>query len=408
MTDFQKKTFLVYVALLSIIGLFASDMYLPALAEIENEFASAPGMVGLSISIYMAGFAVAQLFYGPISDQVGRKIPLIFGLLIFLVGTLGCAYSSSKEIFFICRFLQAVGICSAQVLWQPMVVDIFSSHDIQKVFSTLISLSVISPALAPLCGGILAEFLGWRTIFWVQVGIVILLLLWTWFVYVESRTAQNITTLSLSKIAQSYLFFFKNRFFLGLSIAISCGFTLYLVFLTLLPLMLSRIGYAPLHIGLLYLPIAFAFICGAQLSRHQSSRWGEMRSMTIGVSFASLGALVLLMFSWLEKDVSAWQLIAPFMVIALGNGFLIPTGLAYLMKRFRDKSGGCASATGFLRTAMAFVSTALASLLLDDFGIFAITGILAFFSLIMIISFLWARKNAEDSVQILETTTLST
>src|SRR5690606_1817608 len=145
---------------------FASDMYLPALSEIENEFSSTPGMVGLSISIYMAGFAVAQLFYGPISDQIGIKSPLIFGLLIFLGGTLGCAYSSSTEVFFICRFLQAVGICSAQVLWQPMVVDNVSSEDIQKVFAMLISLSVISPALAPICGGMLAEFLGWRTIFW--------------------------------------------------------------------------------------------------------------------------------------------------------------------------------------------------------------------------------------------------
>jgi len=109
----RKVLFLIYAALLSTIGLFASDLYLPALANIQQFYQTDAGTVGLSLSIYMAGFSIGQLFYGAISDQLGRKAPLFIGLLLFLAGTLGCIYARSIEFFLFCRLLQSLGVCAA-------------------------------------------------------------------------------------------------------------------------------------------------------------------------------------------------------------------------------------------------------------------------------------------------------
>src|SRR5690606_37403012 len=115
MTGITRVLFLIYATTLSVIGLFASDMYLPALANIQGYFSAEASMVGLSISIYMAGFTIAQLFYGSLSDQVGRKKPLIVGIVLFLVGTIGCVYSHSIESFLVFRLIQSIGICAAYI-----------------------------------------------------------------------------------------------------------------------------------------------------------------------------------------------------------------------------------------------------------------------------------------------------
>ena len=102
-----KILFLVYATTLSIIGLFASDMYLPALANIQDHFSAEASMVGLSLSVYMAGFTIAQLIYGSLSDQVGRKKPLIIGIILFLLGTIGCVYSETITQFLAFRLVQS-------------------------------------------------------------------------------------------------------------------------------------------------------------------------------------------------------------------------------------------------------------------------------------------------------------
>ncbi|WP_437585641.1 Bcr/CflA family efflux MFS transporter [Sorangium sp. So ce1000] len=390
MSSTGKALFLVYATLLSIIGLFASEMYVPALGAIQGYFHSDAAKVGLSLSIYMAGFAVAQLFYGAVSDQVGRKPPLLMGLSLFLVGTLGCVFAGSIESFLAFRLVQSLGVGAAYVLWQPMVFDLFQGDEVQRLFARLMAVGSLSPALAPMLGGYMTQTLGWHSVFWLITVLTGVLLAWTALGYRESLSLDARQPFSGSKLLRQYLGFLQSRFFLGFAGAIACGIATYFVFLTMLPLVLSGLGYPPKLIGMMYLPLVIAFIIGTELGRRWHPSLGDQGSCKLGAGLGLAGAALLLVNSVLGVS-SHWQLVPPAMLLTLGNGFLVPTGTAYLIKCHADRAGACASAVGFLVALMAFASTLFASLTVDRVGVFAMTGTMVLFALIMNASLYWGR-----------------
>ncbi|WP_442801851.1 multidrug effflux MFS transporter [Serratia rubidaea] len=393
----KKVLFLVYVALLSTIGLFASDLYLPALANIQQFYQTNAGNVGLSLSIYMAGFSFGQLFYGALSDQLGRKAPLVVGLALFLAGTLGCLYATSIEVFLLCRLIQSIGCCAAYVLWQPMIVDLFEGHEVQKLFTMMMALGGLSPALAPLIGGYVTAAFGWKMVFWLLFALTLALLAWTLFIYRESLAPANRSRFSASRVLKSYGSFLSSRFFMGHAGAIACGITQYLVFLSLLPFILSHIGYSASTIGLMYLPIALTFIAGTEVAKRLYPSLGDGGCMRAGIILGCTGAALLFITPFFIPITSAWKIITPFCLITFGNGFLVPTGSAYLIKHFANQAGACASSLGFMVTTVAFVSISVASLLTASLGMTgAMTATILLFAALMALSFIWSHKSRAE------------
>jgi len=395
MSNENNRPFFVYATLLSTIGLLASDMYLPALASIRGYFGSDAAKVGLSLSLYMAGFSFAQLFYGALSDQVGRKPPLLVGLSLFLGGTLGCVVATDIRWFLVFRSIQAVGVGAAYVLWQPMVFDLFEGEEVQKLFARLMAVGSLSPALAPPLGGYLTKSFGWHSIFWLLVVLTVVLIGWTSLGYRESLAPAARQPFSTAKVLRQYASFLASRFFMGYALAIGCGIGAYFVFLTMLPFVLSNLGYAPDVIGLMYLPIVASFVVGTEICRRRGV--GDETSCRIGAAFGLTGATILWMISLLGKVTSPWQVVPPFMLVTFGNGFLVPTGSTYLIRSHADRSGACASAVGFLIALMAFASTFLASLVVDALGVHAMTGTVFLFAVVMNVSLSWGRSAARSS-----------
>jgi DHA1 family bicyclomycin/chloramphenicol resistance-like MFS transporter len=344
--------------------------------------------VGLSISIYMTGFAVAQLFYGALSDQIGRKPPLLIGLVLFLAGTLGCVFAPTIEAFLAFRLLQALGVGAAYVLWQPMVFDLFHGDEVQRLFARLMAIGSLSPALAPLLGGYLTETLGWRSVFWVITGLTVVLILWTAAGYRESLAPAARQPFSARDLLRQYGGFLKSRFFLGNAVGIACGLATYFVFLTILPIVLKDLGYGPDDIGKMYMPLVIAFIIGTEIGRRRHQALGDRGSCKLGAGLGLAGA-VMLMGASIGGVTSHWQLVPPAMLVTFGNGFLVPTGMAYLIKSHPDRAGACASAAGFLAALMSVASTSLASLVVDRLGVFAMTGTMLLFALVMNVSLYW-------------------
>ncbi|HEU4411675.1 MAG TPA: Bcr/CflA family efflux MFS transporter [Polyangiaceae bacterium] len=379
---------MIYATLLSTLGLFASDMYLPALSAIQRHFHSDASHVGLSLSVYMAGFAVAQLFYGALSDQVGRKPPLLAGLSLFLAGTAGCVLAPGIGSFLAFRLVQAIGVGAAYVLWQPMVFDLFEGDEVQKLFSVLMAVGSLSPAFAPLAGGYLTQSLGWRSVFWALAALTLLLLAWTALGYRESLAPGRRRAFSAREVLRQYRDFLRSRFFVGHAGAIACGIAAYFVYLTMLPLVLSGLGHPPKVIGSLYLPIVGSFVTGAEISRRRHRTLGDRGSCKLGAAFGLAGAAALLAGS-AGGVTSLWQMIPPAMLLTFGNGFLVPTGTAYLIKRHADQAGACASAAGALVALTAFASTLLASLAFDRLGALAMTGTTFLFAAVMNLCLYW-------------------
>src|SRR5580704_7432124 len=163
--DHNRVLIILILGSLSTISPFAIDMYLPAFAEIADALHTSTKQMPLTISSYFAGLAAGQLFYGPLLDRFGRKIPLYGGLLLFIVASLLCVCSRSLEWLVAMRFIQALGGCSAQVAAMAMVRDFFPVQETARIISLLILILGASPLLAPSVGGYISQHLGWQWVF---------------------------------------------------------------------------------------------------------------------------------------------------------------------------------------------------------------------------------------------------
>ncbi len=141
-----SKGFIPYLAVLSMLGFLATDMYLPAFGAMQQSFSTSAGMISASMSLFLAGFACGQLVWGPLSDRLGRKPVLLAGLALFALGCAGMLWVDNVILMLVLRFVQAIGVCAAAVSWQALVVDRYPQSQANKVFATIMPLVALSPA----------------------------------------------------------------------------------------------------------------------------------------------------------------------------------------------------------------------------------------------------------------------
>lgn len=162
------------LAILSTLMAFASistDLYLPALPAMGTALHAGTGTIELTISGYLIGFSLGQLVWGPVGDRYGRRLPIAIGLVLFIVGSAGCAVSTSAGMMIGWRALQAVGACASVVLARAMVRDLFAGHRAAQMLSTLMTVMAVAPLLGPSVGGLILHVASWRAIFWTLAGV---------------------------------------------------------------------------------------------------------------------------------------------------------------------------------------------------------------------------------------------
>ena len=152
-------------------GSLSIDIYLPALPIMGRTLGAGAGTMALTLSGYLVGFSLGQLLWGPISDKHGRRAPMAAGLMLFVLGSIGCALATSAGAMVARRVLQAVGACAGVVLARAMVRDLYDRDRAAKMLSTLILIVSVSPLVGPLIGGQILALASWRAIFWLQVAI---------------------------------------------------------------------------------------------------------------------------------------------------------------------------------------------------------------------------------------------
>ncbi|WP_306350327.1 multidrug effflux MFS transporter [Flavobacterium sp. '19STA2R22 D10 B1'] len=177
MTQQRYWTLILILGLLTALGPFSIDMYLPGFSAIAEDLGTTTEQVSLSLSSYFIGISAGQLLYGPLLDRFGRKKPLYIGLLVYILASLGCIAVREIESLIFLRFIQAVGSCAASVAAVAMVRDLFPVKDSPKIFALLMLVLGLSPMLAPTVGGYLISDLGWQSVFMVLACMGLLLLL---------------------------------------------------------------------------------------------------------------------------------------------------------------------------------------------------------------------------------------
>src|SRR5271167_3437644 len=201
-----KNRYLIILILgaLSTISPFAIDMYLPAFPQIADALHTSTARISLSIASYFAGMAAGQLFYGPLLDRFGRKLPLYAGMILFIAASILCLCSRSVEWLIAMRFVQALGGCAAQVAAMAMVRDFFHVDETAKIISLLILILSVSPLLAPSVGVFVAVHLGWQWVFIALSLFVVLMLAVCWWQLPQGHKPDRSVSLRLRPIFHNY------------------------------------------------------------------------------------------------------------------------------------------------------------------------------------------------------------
>ena len=261
-------------AMVLLLGAFAAlapmaiDMYLPGVPVMSASLAASPQAATASMSIFFGGVAVCQLFAGPWSDRVGRKISVRLGLAVFMAGSLMAAGAINVGMLLLGRLFQAMGASAVTVSGRAVVRDMFEEREAAKFFSSLTLVSGLAPVLAPAVGAGLLAIAGWRAIFAVMGGFALMLLLAAIGRMPESRSeATRLRARELHPLLV-YRALLANRKFLGYLMAAACNSGCYFTFLSAAPLVLMKIyGLSAARFSLVIGINAVGLVSGAQLNR---------------------------------------------------------------------------------------------------------------------------------------------
>ena len=172
----SKVFLLILLGMLTAFGPFVTDMYLPSLPSMGDYFSTTSSMVQLGLTTSMIGLAVGQVFFGPLSDRYGRRLPLLVAMWLFIASTLLCLFSRSIEQFVAFRLVQGIAGAGGIVISRSVATDKFSGRELAKMLAVIGAINGVAPVAAPIVGGLLTDLIGWQGIFWILFGLGILLL----------------------------------------------------------------------------------------------------------------------------------------------------------------------------------------------------------------------------------------
>ncbi len=232
MKNQNPTEFIILMALLMAIAAFSIDALMPALPLIGNEFNTASVNDNqLLISLVFLGLAIGQLFFGPLSDSIGRKPAVYYGLAIFLVGSLMSVIASDFNMMLVSRLVQGIGLGAPRTVGLAMVRDKYAGDAMARIMSFIMVIFILVPTVAPAMGQAMLYLSDWKSIFFLQIGMAFLILVWFYFRQEETLTPQNIIPFSVFTIGKAVLEIFKTRSTLAYTLimgVIQGGFIVYL------------------------------------------------------------------------------------------------------------------------------------------------------------------------------------
>ncbi|EHL97866.1 drug resistance transporter, Bcr/CflA subfamily [Acetobacteraceae bacterium AT-5844] len=328
-------------------GAMSTDMYLPALPALQASLNTTPARVQQTLSLFLVGFALAQLFWGPLGDRFGRRGPIMAGVGMFLVGTVGCALSTSAEQMLFWRLLQATGACAGPVLARAMVRDLYGREKSAQILSVLMLVMGVAPLVAPILGGQVLLLWSWRAIFWVLLGFG-LVALFAAFTLKETLPADKRTALGLRNLTFTYLGLLRDRRFLGYALTGGCFYGGIYTYLAGSPFAYIEYHHVP---AAAYGFIFAVNICGMMAMNMVNSRLVTRFStdtlFRTGIALAALSGIVLAINARLGLF-GLVGLAAPLFVFVSMLGLIVANSVAGAMAAYPRKAGAASALLGTL------------------------------------------------------------
>lgn len=390
----SQFTPILILGALSTISPFSVDMYLPAFPAIAESLDTDISRVQLSLTSYLIGIAIGQLFYGPLLDRFGRKKPLYIGLIIYILASFGCALTRTIDGLIWMRFIQAVGGCAGMVAAQALVRDIFPVNKIAQAFAMLTLVIAVSPMVAPSIGGYLATQMDWHYLF-IVLGVLaaIILFLTRWFLPLGA-SPDNTVSLMPHQVVRQYVSVLKNRQFLTYilvgGIAGAAPFAYIggssFVFIDLY-------GFSESEYGWLFAFLAVAMIGSTQLNHLLLRSFSNRQIVFSALSYQLVLGILIVVGIWSDWF-GVYTFIMLLFVFLTGHGLSIPNSAALSLGPFSKQAGSAAAMMGFMRMAIGGGVTAVVSLLHDGTAMPMVTMMfLSIFGGMVVLMFYYQSRN---------------
>jgi DHA1 family bicyclomycin/chloramphenicol resistance-like MFS transporter len=359
----ERTVLIVLLGLLSAIGPFSIDMYLPGFPAMAEDLHTTVDAVSYSLSSFFIGVCIGQLVCGPLLDRYGRKKPLIIGLLIYILASLGCALSSSIEGLIVFRFLQALGGCVGMVAPRAIVRDVFPLDENAKIFSLLILVLGVSPILAPTVGSYVVPMFGWNAVFIILTIITAAILLMVILQMKESKQPDPTFSLRAGPILSSFIFVMKEPQFFTYSLAggvASAGLFAYLAGSPFV--FMNFFGVSEQHYGGIFAVIALGLITSSQLNNIMLKKFSSEQLMKNILIIQSIIGIALLTGSFFNLLGLYGTIILIFLFLSC-QGFSFPNSAALSMAPFTREAGSASALMGALQMGLGSLASAAVGLL---------------------------------------------
>lgn len=363
------------LGLLSAIGPFAIDMYLPALPSIGQSLGASMGAVQASLMAFFVALGIGQIIYGPVSDMVGRKAPLYFGLLLFAAGSVGCALAPDIHTLVVLRFVQGLGACAGMVIPRAVVRDLHTGHDAARLMSLLMLVFSVSPILAPLAGSFLIEAFGWRSVFWAVLVAAALGLVLLATSLPETRPAAERLGSSVGSALKAYGVLLRDRHYMGLVLIGAFGISSFFAYLANSSFVLiDHYGLTPRQYSLAFAANAASFIGISQFTGRLGRRFGLVPLVRAAV--AGYAAVMVLLLALQLGGVERLEVLIALLFVGYGFlGLVVPTTAVLALEEHGAIAGTASALMGTLQFMTGALVMAVVGLFVDGTALPMVVGI---------------------------------
>lgn len=362
-TDMIKMALIL--GLLSWVGPFAIDMYLPAMPAISEDLGASISASQWTLMSFFIAFGICQLFYGPASDVFGRKPPLYFGLSIFGLASMGCAFAPTIEWLIALRFVQGVGAAAVMSIPRAVIRDRYTGIEATRLMSTIMLVMAVSPMLAPLMGSAIIVPFGWRAVFLAVAVATVLALLLTGFALKETLAPADRAPFRFNAMMSAFGVLFRDPGYMGLTLIGGMGMASFFAFLaTASFLYTGYYGLTPFQFSFAFALNALGFFITSQLAANLGARFGSITVVKWAVAGYAISACLMFILVALGND--SFPLLVALLIITYAFlGLVVPTSMVLSLEEHGPIAGTAAALGGTLKMMLGALAIAVISVVFD-------------------------------------------
>jgi DHA1 family bicyclomycin/chloramphenicol resistance-like MFS transporter len=337
------------------LGPISTDLYLPSVPYIGRDLSADVAATQLTLSVFLAAFALAQIPAGPLSDRFGRRPIILVGLAIYAIASIACAVAPSIELLIAARAVQAAGACAGVVIGRAIVRDIYGADRAARMLALIGSAMALAPMIGPILGGAVQVLFGWRWNFGILASFGVATLALAWFGLAESNQRRDPTALAPARMAANFGILLRHRAFLGFALSVAFSYAGLFAFISGSSFVLiDDLGVPAEHFGYFFAMVVIGYVVGTQITARLTMKLGIRRMVWLGgfICVAAGAAMVVLGLSAI-RSLGAFAVVGPMVCYMIGTGIVMPNAQAGALGPFAHMAGAASALMGFLQMTIA-------------------------------------------------------